>query len=371
MKILHIIDSGGLYGAENVLLDLMEEQNKQGIESVLCSIGGRNITDKPIEIEALKRNIVFRKFRMRNGLNIIGASQILDYAQRNHFDLIHSHGYKGDIFFGWMPRKHRGLPMVTTLHGWTDFRGLSKLSIYRYLQIRCLKNIEQIVAVSNDLSKNQDLASFHDKITVIRNGIKPLKFSHDRIERDKFINDFCRSFFIIGTIGRLSGEKGYMFLLQAMDVLSRKFEDIRLVILGEGPQRDDLQKYIDDKSLCDRVILPGYRPYAYEYTRMFDTFVLPSLSEGLPISLLEAMQARTPVIAARVGGIPEVIKDRINGILVNPMDMKSLIDAISYIYQNKDGALALGEAAEKTVLEEYSITRMTREYSQVYYKAIK
>jgi len=148
LKILHIIDSGGLYGAEIMLLHLIDEQKKLGLKPVLLSIGRKGIAEKPIEIEASKREIEVHKFRMRSGPNIVWAIKILLFAQKNAFDLMHSHGYKGNILFGFMPKPVRKLPLISTLHGWTSTTGFSKMRVYLWLDSLSLRFIDAVVLVN-------------------------------------------------------------------------------------------------------------------------------------------------------------------------------------------------------------------------------
>jgi hypothetical protein len=121
MKILHIIDSGGLYGAEVMLLNLVAEQIKLGLDPTIASIGEKHIGEKPLETEALKRGFKLRKFSMYPGPNYPGALKILRFAHGAGIHILHSHGYKGNILFGLMPRKIRNLPLIATIH---DGKGL-------------------------------------------------------------------------------------------------------------------------------------------------------------------------------------------------------------------------------------------------------
>lgn len=116
MKILHIIDSDGFYGAGVMLLNLMAEQTKCGLKPVIVSIGEKHIKEKPLETDALKRGLQVWKFKITPGPNLDGALEFLRYAKREGFDLLHSHGYKGKILFGSIPRTIRQLSIVLTLH---------------------------------------------------------------------------------------------------------------------------------------------------------------------------------------------------------------------------------------------------------------
>ena len=179
MKILHIIDSGGLYGAEVMLLHLVAEQIKQGLDPTRASIGEKHIQEKPIETEALKRGFKVKKFRMRPGPNYLGAMQILRFVHSEGFAILHSHGYKGNIFFGFMPKFIRKIPIVSTIHGWTSTNNsFTKMKIYEWFDSKSLKYIDAIVLVSKAMKshprlKNQNGINFH----VIPNGIPVFKNS--------------------------------------------------------------------------------------------------------------------------------------------------------------------------------------------------
>ena len=133
MKILHIIDSGGLYGAEVMLLNLMGEQVALGLTPILVSIGDPGVAEKPLEAEAKRRGLRVEMFRMRPGPNILGAFEIMRFARGERAELLHSHGYKGNILFGFLPRFVRRMPMVTTLHGWTWSGGMTRMLLYEWL----------------------------------------------------------------------------------------------------------------------------------------------------------------------------------------------------------------------------------------------
>ena len=240
MKILHIIDSGGLYGAEIMLLNLVAEQIKMGLKPTIASIGEKGIAEKPIEAEALQRGFAVRKFRMMAGPNLRGAFEVLRFAKSGGYDLLHSHGYKGNIFFGLMPRSIRRLPLVSTLHGYTSTNGFSRMWIYEWLDALSLKFIDRVVLVSKGMLNHPRLRGLSGiEFQVVNNGIL---LSSDSLDiqsanlinqpfngLDKNIIEFCQQGFIIGTIGRLSAEKGYDYLIRALHLLVQQGVDARLV----------------------------------------------------------------------------------------------------------------------------------------------
>jgi len=380
MKILHIIDSGGLYGAEMVLLNLVAEQIKLGLHPTIAGIGEKHISEKPLETEALKRGFKVKKIRMFPGPNLAGALEVLRYAHSNGFDLLHSHGYKGNVAFGFMPGKFRRIPLVSTAHGWTSTKGLTKNRIYEWLDTLSFKFIDAVILVSNAMKYHPRLKSLNgNNIHVIPNGI-PIPDNHAPSQLpnfssskgfDKKIIDFCQNAYTIGSIGRLSTEKGYKYLIEALSLLVKKGIDACLVIIGEGYERGLLEELVAQLGLKDRILLPGYRDNAQYYIPFFKVFLISSLTEGLPITLLEAMQAKVSIVATKVGGIPEVLHNGQGGLLVEPCNSKSLAEAILLIHNNSKLVKKLTSAAYAKATSDYSSEKMALQYLNIYRKVLK
>jgi len=379
LKILHIIDSGGLYGAEIMLLNLVAEQVKLGLEPVIVSIGEKGIDEKPLEAEANRRDLAVRKFRMRPGPNLFGALKVLRYAWRGGFDLLHSHGYKGNILFGFFPKSFRKLPIVSTLHGYVSMDGITRMRAYECLDRWSLRFIDAVVLVNQAMRNHSRLKKLSGiNFEVVNNGIpvsseppdSPLlclaiqPFDH---LTQKIIN-FCSNGFTLGSIGRLSDEKGFNYLIEALHALRQRGADVRLVIIGEGNQRFILEKQIAALGLDDCVLLPGYVRSAKHLIACFDVFAIPSLTEGLPIALLEAMQAQVPVVATAVGGMPEVLDHGRAGVLVDPGEHRSLADGIMKYFSDPNLSRQTAAKAFERVNSCYNSRFMAEEYLKIYEK---
>lgn len=374
MKILHIIDSGGLYGAEIMVLNLVEEQVRMGLDPSICSIGENGIDEKPIESEAVKRGIKMKKFRMASGPNLIGAFKILRYAKKERFDILHSHGYKGNILFGFMPKVIRGLPLVTTIHGWTStaISGFSKMKLYEWLDAQSFKRIDKIILVNKRMLLNPKLKTANlQNLTVINNGIPQITGIDYSDDLDKDIVDFCKEGFIVGAIGRLSTEKGFDYLIAAVAGLSSEIPNIKLVIIGEGGERRFLEKMVSELGLDGKVTMPGYKESAHRYLPLFSVFVISSLTEGLPISLLEAMQYGIPIVATEVGGIPDVLHNGEAGILIQPGDGTLIAKSLRRVYERQSDLVTMVGKAKDRVLSDYSVSKMASEYNALYKVVIK
>jgi len=373
MKVLHIIDSAGLYGAEVMLLNLMHEQTRIGIKPILASIGDAEVGEKQIEQEASRMGLRCETFRFRPGPNFAGAFEILCFAWNEKVDILHSHGYKGNILFGFIPKVIRRLPMVSTAHGWTWTGGLSRMMVYEYLDVLALGCVDQVVVVNSAMQSHPKLqGAVRRRLTVIENGISCEELpDHNSAGVDSQIQAFCEVGVTIGAIGRLSTEKGFDLLIEAFARLVSEGMDIRLLILGEGAQRSILEDQIKRLNISERVFMPGYRLDGHLYLPYLKLFAISSLTEGLPMVLLEAMRAAVPIVSTSVGGIPEVLQDGLCGQLVEPGSVAALLTGIQQAFGNIRETSQRVKAARQRVLETYSSRTMAIKYSEVYQRVLQ
>lgn len=364
MRILHVIDSAGLYGAEIMLLNLMKEQQQMNLNPMLLSIEDINgNSEGSLKEEAVKRGLNAERLALSRGYSIANGLKISRFAVGNRMDIIHSHGYKANILLGSLPKSLRKIPVMSTIHGWTSTKMFSKIWLYTLFDKICLRRMDAVVNVNSFAP----VVGGSAERFVIENGIDELKFNPKHIlQSDPKINNFCKDSFVIGVLSRLSNEKGLIYLIEAMRLLSDSIKNIKLVIIGEGPLRGFLQDNILKHGLSDKVLLAGYRNNAYNYLPLFNVFALPSLTEGLPITILEAMQAGVPIVASGVGGIPDVLGKGKYGITVEPANPKALAEAILYVYLNPDLPKEMGKKARQAVLKKYSSRRMAEDYLKVY-----
>lgn len=367
MRVLHLIDSGGLYGAEMMLLHLMQAQQELGLEPVLGSIGARGEGEKALEREAGRRNLRVERFRMRPGPNWAGALEILAFARREQVQLVHSHGYKGNILLGLLPYPLRRLPVVSTVHGWTSAGGWNRLRLYEWLDALSLRFVDRVVFVSEAMRHHPRLRSLPSaKVAVIANGIPAESAQQENGAVREEIVRFAGQGFSIGAVGRLSPEKGLEHLVDAVADLAGEGRDVRLALLGEGELRRELEQRAADRGIGDRVLFAGYVPDARRYLPSFDLFCMPSLTEGLPLALLEAMAAEVPIIASGVGGIPEALDQGRAGLLVAPGRVAALREAIASVLDEPQPASARAHQARQRLAAVYSSRAMAERYLQVY-----
>jgi glycosyltransferase involved in cell wall biosynthesis len=375
MKILHLIDSGGLYGAEMMLISLAAQQQLMGASVVIGSIRKPALPEKPLEQESRKRSIPVRLFEMKPGLNILGAYEILRYAQYNKFDVIHSHGYKTNILLGLLPRFIRRIPFVSTLHGWTSTGRWTKMRVNELLDSLALRCVDRIILVNQGMLDKKEIKALpRNKISIINNGVdiptskEPTGIcEYPEKSLENKVNKFCSQGIIIASIGRLSVEKGYNYLIEAVSSLSKYHAQyIKLLLIGDGRLRSELQQQAEAAGLKDFFLITGYLKNARNLISLADIYVISSLTEGLPISLLEAMASGTPIVATAVGGIPHVVQDRKEALLVSSQSPQALVGAINELIQFPALARSLAKNSAAKVKQHYSSKGMAEEYTAVY-----
>jgi glycosyltransferase involved in cell wall biosynthesis len=295
------------------------------------------------------------------------------FAKQQGATLLHSHGYKGNILFGLLPRSVRPMPMVATLHGWTWTGGFSRMRLYEWLDARALHKIDRVVLVNAAMQSHPRLQGYlQQRIRVIENGIPcsaEVKLA-SAASLDQAIVDFCSKTVTIGAVGRLSPEKGFDLLIDAVAAIREQGRDLQLVIMGEGALRPALEDQIKKRGLEQQVLLPGYRAHGEHYLQLFTLFAMPSLTEGLPMVLLEAMRAKTPIIASSVGGIPHVLDQGVCGILVPAGQPQPLADAIIKLLDNPDQAATQAAFAYQRLVQRYSSTAMAQKYLDMYREVV-
>ena len=218
------------------------------------------------------------------------------------------------------------------------------------------------------------------KCVLIPNGSAPPEFL-PRIEARRILSErigrpIPDNTILIGTIAELTKNKGISFLIEALRHLpptsyplrqsSSEASNLQAIIIGDGELRNELTQKTKELGLEDIVFFAGFIPDASHYLPAFDIFVLPSLKEGLPYSIMEAMAAGVPVVATRVGGIPDMITDGREGVLVEPRNPNFLADAVGRLMQNTDLRRALGSAARARAARDFSLPRMVERTVTLY-----
>ena len=291
--------------------------------------------------------------------------------KKSKVQIIHTHKYK-DTILAAPAAKLCGIPhIVRTVHGLSEpFEGLQafKMSLYETIE-RIVHRycVETIIGVSSQIERKYKVEGQVSRVTCIRNGIdlegKSVQTDRWRTRKDLGVDTgTC----LIGTVGRLTPVKGIPYLLKAARILLRQGANVKLLVVGDGSIRLDLVTQTRDLGISENVVFLGHREDTDELLQALDIFVLPSLSEGIPMALLEAMAATRAVVASRVGGIPEIVEDGFEGFLVEPMDVDGLAERCRRLIESPDIARKMGEQARRRVERDFSATAMADRVASVY-----
>jgi glycosyltransferase involved in cell wall biosynthesis len=257
-------------------------------------------------------------------------------------DLLHTHGYFADIA-GCIASRITGLPHIATSHGFITTE--KKLRLYNHIDCLALRFGKKIIAVSDGIRRDLIRTGIRpERITTIPNAVGACAPAGEsgRIRRLLGIGEGER---VAGYAGRLSVEKGLVYLIEAVGILKGRGERFRLLIVGDGPERGSLEEMTRAKGVADMVTFAGFQADVEEWLGSMDIFVLPSLTEGTPMALLEAMSAGLPVLATAVGGVPLVVEDGVNGLLAAPGDPQKLSEGLSLLLHDPSLRKKLGRAA--------------------------
>ncbi len=228
-------------------------------------------------------------------------------------------------------------------------------------------NVDRIIAISERVKQVLMTDGLpKERIDVVYSGVDIQKFQN--IEANYLISELAlnRNKLIIGNIAAFAWHKDHKTLLEAAKIVVDEFPEIIFLIAGEGPLRREIEILIRKFNLEERVKLLGFRQDIPEILSILHLFVLSSSWEGLGTSLLDAFASRVPVVATNVGGIPEIVRDGVNGILVPPGNPEALSSAIISLLKNRDLAGQMAEEGFKTVKEKFSIERMVEETRKIY-----
>jgi L-malate glycosyltransferase len=299
-------------------------------------------------------------------------TRIARHLKQSCPDIIHTHKYK-DTILGACAAASACVPtVVRTIHGMTEpFLGTAYLKMMGYELLDRLiisTRVKKLIAVSCNIAATLGSLYGLDKVVQIHNGInlEAVKASHDREDVRQGLGIQADDY-VIGTVGRLTPVKGHEILLRAVSSLRKtKTRNIRLLIVGDGPLISKLKDLMRELNIENQVILAGQRDDVYDLVTCMDVFALPSLHEGIPMVLLEALALKRPVVASRVGGIPEVLEHGRSGLLVSPGNVMELVEAIDRILNDRLYAIQLAQAGRDRMEVQFSSTVMAKRVAHLY-----
>jgi glycosyltransferase involved in cell wall biosynthesis len=363
MQVVHDLNFGGM---QRVVVDLCSKVDPSRFKMSVCCLEefGPNFTEvecKGIPVFLVKKNA--------------GVDYLLPFRLRRLFvgqkvKIVHTHG-ENPFFYGTIGAKLGRIPVI--IH--TDHaRGIFPVAQKEMISEWILSWFaDRIVAVSSGVKS--DLVKYEhinpDKILVINNGIDGGKYRID-IGREKKRTELGidKNNTVIGTTVRLAEQKGICYLIEAAGLLSEEFEDFKVIIVGDGKCREDLEKQARDCGLEKKVIFTGFRSDVPEIMQIIDIYVLPSIWEGHPLVLLEAMASGKPIVATDISGNRDAVENGHTGFLVPPRDPKELANALKKLLEDEALRRKMGAMGYEKFQNQFTLNRMVREYENLYEECI-
>jgi glycosyltransferase involved in cell wall biosynthesis len=296
-------------------------------------------------------------------INCAAIRRLRRIIKEREIAIVHSHGYKGDLM-GRLATLGTRCRIVTTPHGWTHGPDL-KLRLYEILDRSIFPFMDAVVPLSEDMHRELSRRTFsRSRLQLILNAVDLEEIENHAGQTSELAAWKSRGLFIIGYIGRLIQDKGIATLLRAVAQMSSP--EVGIALIGTGPDESAFRETARNLGIAERVRFLGYREDRLSFLNAFDLFVLPSLSEGIPRCIMEAMGLGIPVAASDIPGCRVLVRDGETGCLFPPGDEKALARTLEILRINPDLRKALAQSAKARVYEQFSAKRMAREYELLF-----
>jgi glycosyltransferase involved in cell wall biosynthesis len=363
LRLLLVVDSLEVGGAERHVVDLAMALHRKGHEvEVACSVSGG--LSEPLEaagvpVWPLARRLVKRR------VSVAYARGIRRLLGERRFDLVHAHIFASAVAAA-IATLGKGVPLVITEHTEASWQTWRTRRVSRWAHRRA----KRVIAVSTPIERRlieRDGVPSH-LVTRIPNAVIPA--SDEPPDPAGPLPDAWVEGPLVGVVARLQPEKGVANFLKAAARVSEISPRARFLVVGDGPLREELLNLVEHLGISERVRFLGYRTDSRALMGLMDLLVVPSLTEGSPLIVLEAMAAGVPVVASAVGGIPDQVRHGREGILVPPDDPDALGDALGALLRDPAYARRLGEAGRRRTENEFSHETLVRRIEAVYRTAI-
>ncbi|MFH1231926.1 MAG: glycosyltransferase family 4 protein [Planctomycetota bacterium] len=384
IKLLYIITRLIKGGATNVVASLCNGLNPDLYEiTLVCGKIekplGNTLHNNPSELNNKVKLVVLSDLirEIKPIKDILALIKLYRLIKNGNFDIVHTHTSKAGAI-GRLAAKLAGVPFVIhSPHGHIFSGNIPNVPKNSFL-LKCLLTLERFTALFTDkfitptyIEKKEELAlgiGHHNKFVVIPNGVELNRFENQAIDpivkrKELGLTPDNKA---ICTVARLSEEKGIHYLIEALPLIIKEIPLVKLILVGEGPLRKIIEQKAKEKGVFSNVIFLDSSPDIAGILSASDIFVLPSLYEAFGLALVEAMIMRKPIIATRVGGIPEVIKDGWTGVLVSPADSNALAHNILSVLKNKSLQQSLGQSAYQYAKEHFDVEQMVNKTEELY-----
>jgi len=360
--VAHLIETNGPGGAERMLASVARELQTAGIRTVLIAPAEG---EGWLQRELSGTGVHLESFRLDRPVSPASARRLAALLRRHRVTLAHSHEFSMAVYGSWAARQ-AGVPHLFTMHGGRYYAE----RLRRRIALRFAANLSgAVVAVSESLTRHlsRDLWMRDSRIMTIPNGVCPAPDTPSSLRRELALADEA---LLAVAVGNLYPVKGHRFLLEALGLLRTTLPQLHVAIAGRGESEDALRARAAALGVADRFHLLGLRADVRNVLAGASVVVLPSLSEGVPLALLEAMLAARPIVATAVGEVPTVLDQGRAGVLIPPGDAAALADALRDLLADSRRRQQLSVAAVTRATEHYTLARMMERYLALYARVL-
>jgi glycosyltransferase involved in cell wall biosynthesis len=373
IRVLHIhtlpiVSGSGI----NTFLSMQGMEKSLYVVELVCAPGGRLI--QLVEENHMKvwpfEHLVQPIAPLKDTLALLDLSIFL---KKNPYDIVHTHNSKAGIL-GRLAAKLAGVPVIVhTVHGFAfhDQEPVWRQSLFRHLERLGSRWCDKMIFISQPLIDwaLEERITEREKIEKIYSGIQldqfhPVTADVKMKNRERW--QLKKEEAVVGIVSKLWEGKGHTTLIESFKVLKQRIPNARLIIVGEGDLYSELLRAVNENGLRESVLFTGFQMDVAKVLSTFDVAVLPSFFEGMGRVLLEAMAMEKPVVASRVGGIPDLVKHNVNGLLVPPGDVIELANALERLLSDNRLARSMGQEGRKRIQEQFSSEVMVRSIHRVY-----
>lgn len=367
IRVLQAIRQGLIGGGETHVLGLVHHIDRSRFEPIVLSFTEGPMIDRLKELKIKCYVIPSTK-----AFDIIKWGKVRSLLQQEDIDIVHVHGTRAASNLFWASRSCQ-IPILYTVHGWSFHNNQSmpvrKLRILSEQYLTNQMDLNISVSASNMQSGRKHIRGFD--AVVVNNGIDLKTFNPTNKYTD--IREELRipkNSLLITFIARMTVQKGPLTLLHAFKKVTQKFNDVYLLMVGEGELRARAERLALELEIRDRVVFENFRQDIPSILNACDIYCLPSLWEGLPIGLLEAMAMRSTVVATRVDGSEEIIDNNENGLLVMPGSVNELSGALISLCMNSGKRAKFQASAREMIVNNFDVNAMTTKLENIYSKLI-
>ena len=369
-KIAYVIDGLSMGGAERLMVPILKHLSRTDFEAYVCALQSKDGNPMEDEIRALGVPVDCMDIKHLRDWNAL--PRLIKYLKKNDVDLVHTQLEFANIL-GNISARFLHLPSVCTIHVMPSLDVKAKSKLHQKLEWFVLNYFcNRVISVSEEAREYHLHISgtSASQVSTIYNGIDLSSFSslERELERANVRAELGipSDANLLTTVAVLRPQKGIQFMIRAMSTVLASNPNTYYLVAGNGSHRAALMEEVNNLGLGDRVIFPGMRQDVPRLLTASDVFVLPTLTEALPTVLAEAMAAKLPIIASRVGGVPEMITNGQNGCLVEPEDEEGLAQACIDLLVSSEKRAAVGAEGWRIVNQKFNIEKQVDQLETLY-----